>query len=95
MPAQQAVEKALKALLVQRQVEFPRLHVIGTLLKLCQEAGYDGVEALADAVTLTRYAVVTRYPGEEESVSRQEARQAFELAEKVLNWVEMRLTRDG
>ncbi len=89
--AQQAAEKALKALLVQRQVEFPRLHVIGPLLKLCQEAGYEGTEALAEAVTLTRYAVVTRYPGEVEPVSRQDARQAFELAEKVLNWVETRL----
>ncbi len=46
--AQQAAEKALKALLVQRQVEFPRLHVIGPLLKLCQEAGYQGIEALAE-----------------------------------------------
>lgn len=89
--AQQAAEKALKALLVQRQVEFPRLHVIAPLLKLCQEAGYEGTETLADAVTLTRFAVATRYPGEEEPVSRQEARQAFELAEQVLNWGETQL----
>jgi HEPN domain-containing protein len=89
--AQQAAEKALKALLVQRQVEFPRLHVIGSLLNLCQEAGYEGIELLADSVTLTRYAVVTRYPGEEEPVSRQDAHQAFELAEKVLVWVEMQI----
>jgi HEPN domain-containing protein len=79
--AQQAAEKSLKALLVQRQVEFPRQHVIAPLLKLCQEAGYEGVESLTDAVILTRYAVATRYPGEAESVSRQEARQAFNLAE--------------
>ena len=89
--AQQAAEKALKALLVQRQIEFPRLHVIGSLLNLCQEAGYEGLESLAEAVTLTRYAVLTRYPGEEEPVSRQDARQAFELAEKVLIWVEMQI----
>ena len=48
--AQQAVEKALKALLVQRQVEFPHTHVIGLLLNLCQTAGYAGIETLADAV---------------------------------------------
>jgi HEPN domain-containing protein len=35
---QQAVEKALKALLVQYQVEFPRTHVIGVLLTLCKKA---------------------------------------------------------
>ena len=37
--AQQAVEKALKALLVQRQVDFPRTHVIGVLLTLCSDSG--------------------------------------------------------
>jgi HEPN domain-containing protein len=89
--AQQAAEKSLKALLVQRQVEFPRLHVIGPLLNLCREAGYEETEFLADAVTLTRYAVAPRYPGEEEPVSREEAAQAFELAEKVLSWVETKI----
>lgn len=85
--AQQAAEKALKALLVQRQVEFPRTHAIGMLLNLCRAAGYEGTETLADAVTLTRYAVATRYPGEEEPVSRQEAREAAKLAAQVLAWV--------
>jgi HEPN domain-containing protein len=89
--AQQAAEKALKALLVQRQVEFPCTHAIGALLNLCQTAGYEGTEALADAVILTRYAVATRYPGEEEPVSRQEAREAAELADQVLAWVETQI----
>ena len=93
--AQQAAEKALKALLVQRQVEFPPVHVIGLLLNLCQAAGYEGTEALADAVTLTRYAVATRYPGEEEPVSRQEAREAAELATRVLAWVETQIEEEA
>jgi HEPN domain-containing protein len=42
--AQQAVEKALKALLVQRQVEFPPTHSIGVLVALCRDAGYIGVK---------------------------------------------------
>lgn len=89
--AQQAAEKALKALLVQRQVEFPRLHEIGMLLNLCKDAGYEGADTVSEAVSLTRYAVTTRYPGEEEAISRQEARQAFELSEKTLKWVETQL----
>lgn len=92
--AQQAAEKALKSLLIQRQVEFPRIHVIGVLLHLCQAAGYEGTEVLADTVTLTRYAVATRYPGEEEPVSRQEAREATELAARVLAWVEAQIEGD-
>ena len=71
--AQQAAEKALKALLVQRQVEFPHTHVIGLLLNLCRTAGYEDNETLTEAVGLTRYAVATRYPGAEEPVGRQEA----------------------
>jgi HEPN domain-containing protein len=89
--AQQAAEKALKALLVQRQSEFPHTHVIGLLLNLCQAAGYEGIEDIAEATTLTRYAVAARYPEAEEMISRQEAEAAAALAAKVLDWVEARL----
>lgn len=89
--AQQAAEKAIKALLIQRQSEFPHTHVIGLLLNLCQAVGYEDIEDLTEAATLTRYAVATRYPGAEAMVSRQEAEEAAALAAKVLNWVEARL----
>lgn len=63
--AQQAAEKALKALLVLRQVDFPRTHVIGLLVHLCEAAGLKLPESVAvEAASLTRYAVATRYPGE-------------------------------
>lgn len=89
--AQQAAEKALKALLVQRQIEFPRTHVIGLLLNLCERIGLAGIETLAEATVLTRYAVATRYPSEEEPVSREQAREAAGLAARVMAWVEMRI----
>jgi len=60
--AQQAVEKALKALLVQRQVEFTRTHIIGVLIVLCKESGYKIEENLQEAVTLSRFAIASRYP---------------------------------
>jgi HEPN domain-containing protein len=84
--AQQAAEKVLKALLVQRQIDFPHTHSIGALLALCEEAGFAGAQELTDASSLTRYAVATRYPGEEEPVSRQEAREAATLAAQVFVW---------
>ncbi|MEO7913151.1 MAG: HEPN domain-containing protein, partial [Roseiflexaceae bacterium] len=46
--AQQAAEKALKALLVHHQVEFPRTHVIALLINLCGQAGYQVPEELLD-----------------------------------------------
>lgn len=84
--AQQAAEKILKALLVQKQVDFPRTHSIGALLALCEEAGIEGAKDLIDATSLTRYAVATRYPGEEDPVDRAEAREAAALATQVVNW---------
>ena len=84
--AQQAAEKILKALLVQEQIDFPRTHSIGALLALCEEAGIAGVQDLIDATSLTRYAVATRYPGEEDPVGREEAREAATLAAQVFDW---------
>ena len=84
--AQQAAEKVLKAMLVLRQVDFPRTHSIGALLALCEEAGFAGAQDLIDASSLTRYAVTTRYPGDEEPVSREEAKEAATLAAQVFVW---------
>ena len=84
--AQQAAEKILKALLVQEQIDFPRTHSIGALLALCEEAGIVGAKDLIDATSLTRYAVATRYPGEEDPVGREEAREAATLAAQVFDW---------
>jgi HEPN domain-containing protein len=89
--AQQAAEKALKALLTHNQVEFPRTHVIATLINLCERSGYSDTETLYDALVLTRYAVATRYPSEEDPVSRDEAREAALIAANVLAWVEKQI----
>jgi HEPN domain-containing protein len=72
--------------LVHRQIDFPHTHSIGALLALCEEAGFADARQLTDASSLTRYAVATRYPGEEEPVSRQEAKEAATLAAQVFVW---------
>jgi len=62
--AQQAVEKSVKALLVARQVEFPKTHDIERLLELVALGDGPLAEALADAAELTPFGVEYRYPGE-------------------------------
>jgi len=89
--AQQAAEKALKALLIHEQIEFPRTHVIAVLLNLCEQAGYKVPDNLLDALVLTLYAVATRYPSEEEPVTRDQAREAALTAATVLTWVEAQM----
>jgi HEPN domain-containing protein len=93
--AQQAAEKALKALLVRQQIDFPRTHSVGVLLALLDGAGINGVQDLIDATSLTRYAVSARYPGEEEPVGRADAQEAAALATRVFDWVVARLPASG
>ncbi|MBI4573070.1 MAG: HEPN domain-containing protein [candidate division NC10 bacterium] len=86
--AQQAVEKCLKALLVQRKVPFPKTHAIADLLTLVQPSGLDVPADIRQASELTEYAVEARYPGLFEDVMHEDYVQALDLAERVLRWVE-------
>ena len=88
--AQQTAEKALKALLVSHNCEFPRTHNIGTLLDLLHDIVSIPSE-VEDASGLTDYAVITRYPGETEPVNMDEYQQAVHLAHTVLEWVQQLL----
>lgn len=86
--AQQAVEKALKALLISQGIPFRFVHDINELLLPLQERGIRLPEPLTEAVTLTGFAVMTRYPGTYEPVTEEEYQQAVRLAEAVLEWVD-------
>ena len=61
--AQQAAEKAIKAVMMKRNIEFPYVHDLGRLLTLLEQAGEGVPPAVAKAGELTPYAVDTRYPG--------------------------------
>jgi HEPN domain-containing protein len=62
--AQQAVEKALKALLVQAEVPPPKLHDLVILRNRCCDAGFALPEAwIVSCRELGPMATVTRYPG--------------------------------
>lgn len=82
--AQQAVEKALKALLIRYQVEFSKTHNLGELLRLAESVAAGVAQRLADAEALTPYAVETRYPTEEPAVGLDQAIQHLAVARKVL-----------
>lgn len=59
--AQQAVEKALKAALIARDLPFERKHDIDYLYGLIEDAGFDPAPDLSAAVALTPWAVEFRY----------------------------------
>jgi HEPN domain-containing protein len=59
--AQQGVEKAIKATLAARGVEFPFIHDIAGLMVLCRNAHIEIPEGLRDADQLTPYVGALRY----------------------------------
>ena len=85
--AQQAIEKALKALLVADQVEFPRTHDLEELLAILRQAGRRCPAGLDQVKELTPMAVQTRYPGFDDPVEESEVDEAIRLANETLSWV--------
>ena len=92
--AQQCVEKILKAFLVFHGIDFPYTHNISRLMELCADHG-DWMNEVQEADELTPFAITTRYPGEDEKVSREEALRAIEIAAKVRDIVRRNLVKKG
>ena len=84
--AQQAAEKALKAVLVEKKIPFRFVHDLNELIDTLEEHGQKMPEQVKKSVILTGYAVATRYPGNYEPVSKNEWKDAVVLAEAVVSW---------
>jgi HEPN domain-containing protein len=91
--AQQAAEKAVKAVLIHHGVEFPRTHSIARLMDLVPPA-IPRTPALLAADRLTAYATVVSYPYEKVTVSEQDYREALDSAQAVFVWAEG-IVREG
>ena len=89
---QQAAEKAVKAVMILRNIDFPYVHNLALLLSMLEENGEDVPDRIRRAVGLTPYAVDTRYPGVDQPVSEEAYRDAIEIAEAVIQWAEERAT---
>jgi HEPN domain-containing protein len=59
--AQQAVEKALKAVLTVREVDYPFTHDLELLVALCDRSGATVPADLVDVPRLSPYAAALRY----------------------------------
>ena len=86
--AQQAVEKSLKALLLFHNMPFRFVHDIAELLTVLEKNGIDLPESIRVSAELTGYAVEARYPGPMEPVTKEEYKEAMDIAENVVSWVE-------
>lgn len=76
--SQQCAEKCLKAMLIAKDVEFPKTHDLLILNTLCNNAGILTGFTKDDLGRLSGYAVHTRYPGNQPTP--KEALEAFEIS---------------
>lgn len=86
--AQQAAEKALKAVFIARALPLPFIHDISDLLLRLEKSGLFIPDEIKSTSRLTPFAVHTRYPGFELPVSEEEYAEALALAESVVNWAQ-------
>ncbi|MBM4040567.1 MAG: HEPN domain-containing protein [Planctomycetes bacterium] len=84
--AQQAAEKAIKAVVVSKGVDFPKIHDIADLLSLVSESGVPVPPEVAAAAELTDYAVVARYPSAVEPTTEEDCDAAIQAARAVFEW---------
>ena len=89
--AQQAVEKALKALLASLNRPVPKTHSIADLLTRVRDTGITLPPRIERAAGLTDYSVQARYPGPYEPVTDEEWKDAVALAGEVVRWTQDRI----
>src|SRR5438874_2170281 len=89
--AQQAAEKALKAIFVHRGWHFPYTHDLTRLLTLLDRNGLKVPKYVRRADALTRFAVESRYPGLSGPVTKREHQAAARIAAAVVGWAERQM----
>jgi HEPN domain-containing protein len=93
--AQQAAEKALKAVYQNRGLMFRFVHDLKELGKGLEQGGLRIPPEVREAIILTRYAFETRYPGPFEPVTELEYKRALALAEAVVSWADKIIRSPG
>jgi HEPN domain-containing protein len=83
--AQQAVEKALKAILISNGIDFPKTHSIEYLLRLLP-SNVTRAPVLMQVYKLTGYATIFRYPGNEEQQTCEAYQELLSIARDTLAW---------
>lgn len=83
---QQAAEKAIKAVLLSQEIQFPLTHDIEELLEIAESKGIELPEGVREAGLLTPYAVETRYPGSWFEISEADLKEALRIADLTIAW---------
>jgi HEPN domain-containing protein len=79
--SQQCAEKYFKAMLVEKNAEFPKTHDLIVLDILCNQTGILTGFTKDELARLTGYAVHTRYPGNQPAA--EDAKEALAIAVEI------------
>ena len=79
--AQQCIEKYLKGLLQENDIEFEKIHDLDVLYYQCKDILPEIGNYIEDLITLSIYAVDVRYPGLDISV--EESQECVNIMEKI------------
>ena len=88
--AQQAAEKAIKAVFIHRGEAFPFTHDLEALIRLLKANGQKVPKYVEAAKVLTRFAVAARYP-DFTAVTRRSYDRSVRIASAVLRWAERQI----
>ena len=86
--AQQAAQKAIKAVHITKGLVFPYVHDISQLLSALEKNGMTVPIELRATSKLTIYDALTRYLGLGTPVSKEEYDEGMQMAEAVVSWAE-------
>lgn len=84
---QQSVEKAIKALIIQRTEDFPKIHDLTKLAKMVNAP----LEMLELCAKINPAYIASRYPDTAKKYSKKECNELLKYAKKVLEWIKKNL----
>ena len=87
---QQAIEKAMKALLIYNDTEPPITHSFAVLIRELRRT-LEVPESIERIIELEDYAVQTRYPGDYTPVDEIEYQDASQIAKEVMSWIRSKI----
>jgi len=90
--AQQAVEKATKAVLAFSQAPAPRTHDLAYLVELLATHGIEVPATIAEPEWLSPWAVTTRYDDLDDTLDRHAA---IDAAQSAIDWAQELLRQDS